>query len=62
MNAKTSVFVNCLEAIIYLLLYNLHNCTFNNLNTGTVNAIQKKFVWLHEMSEQIKGLLLLALL
>ena len=28
MNAKTSVFVICVEAIIFLLLYNLHDCTF----------------------------------
>ena len=28
MNAKVSVFVICVEAIIYLLLYNLHDCTF----------------------------------
>ena len=28
MNAKTSVFVLCVEVIIYLLLYNLHDCTF----------------------------------
>ena len=28
MNVKISVFVTCVEAIIYLLLYNLHNCTF----------------------------------
>ena len=27
MNATVSVFANCLEAIIYLLLFNLHNCT-----------------------------------
>ena len=27
MNAKMSVFVICVEAIIYLLLYNLHECT-----------------------------------
>ena len=26
---KISVFVICVEAIIYLLLYNLHVCTFN---------------------------------
>ena len=35
MNAKISVFVICVEAIIYLLLYNLHECTFKikiNLN------------------------------
>ena len=29
MNAKISVFVICVEAIIYLLLYDLHDCTFN---------------------------------
>ena len=29
MNAKISVIVICVEAIIYLLLYNLHDCTFN---------------------------------
>ena len=29
MNAKISVFVICIEAIMYLLLYNLHDCTFN---------------------------------
>ena len=28
MNAKISVFVICVEAIIYLLLYNLYGCTF----------------------------------
>ena len=30
MNAKISVFVICVEAIIYLLLYHLHDCTFKN--------------------------------
>ena len=29
MNAKTSVLDICFEAIIYLLLYNLYDCTFN---------------------------------
>ena len=28
MNAKISVFVICVELMIYLLLYNLHDCTF----------------------------------
>ena len=28
MNAKISVFIICVEAIIYLLLFNLHDCTF----------------------------------
>ena len=29
MNVKISVFVICVEAIIYLLSYHLHDCTFN---------------------------------
>ena len=29
MNAKISVFAICVEAIVYLLLYNIHYCTFN---------------------------------
>ena len=29
MNVKISVFVICIEVIIYLLLYNLHDCAFN---------------------------------
>ena len=34
MNAKIQVFVICVEAIIYLLLHNLHDhdCTFKRLN------------------------------
>ena len=28
MNVEISVFVICAEAIMYLLLYNLHDCTF----------------------------------
>ena len=28
-NAKISLFVICVKAITYLLLYNLHDCTFN---------------------------------
>ena len=28
---------------------------FNNSNIDAVNAIQKKFVYLHEMGEQIKS-------
>ena len=33
MNAKISVFVICFEGIIYLLLHNLHDCTFKQLLT-----------------------------
>ena len=29
MEAKISVFVICVEVIMYLLLHNLHDCTFN---------------------------------
>ena len=29
MNTKMSLFVICVEMIIYLLLYNLRECTFN---------------------------------
>ena len=51
--------------------YNLYNintclntteCKFSNFNIGTVNAIQKKFVKLYEMDEQIKSSPLLTLL
>ena len=31
MNAKILVFVICVEAIISLMLYNLHDCTFNRI-------------------------------
>ena len=30
MNAKILLFVICVEAITYLSLYNLHDCTFKN--------------------------------
>ena len=38
MNAKTSLFVTCVEAIIYLLLYDLHKCTFN-INMKLISLI-----------------------
>ena len=31
MNAKITVFVICVEAIMYLLLHNLHDCTFKDV-------------------------------
>ena len=40
MNAKVSAFVICVEAIVYLLLYNLHDCIFNRIKffpAGIVN-------------------------
>ena len=33
MNAKISVFVICVETIIYLSLYILHDCTFKDVLT-----------------------------
>ena len=38
MNAKISVFVTCLEVIIYLLLNNLRDCTFKR-STFTIDVI-----------------------
>ena len=35
MNAKISMFFICIEAIVYLLLYNLHDCTFNFIKFET---------------------------
>ena len=40
MNAKVLVFVVCVEAITYLLLYNLHDCTFKSW-FKTFNSKQK---------------------
>ena len=37
-------------------------CKFNNFKIGKVNAIQKEFVWMHEMDKQSKSWLLLTLL
>ena len=34
MNMKIAMLVICVEAIIYLLSYNLHDCTFNNSHFG----------------------------
>ena len=34
MNAKILLFFICVEAIIYLLLYDLHDCTFNDPEEG----------------------------
>ena len=44
MNAKISVLVICVETIIYLLLYNLHGCTFNLRNMNTVTKTYINFI------------------
>ena len=41
MKAKNPVFVIYVEVIIYLLLYNLHNCTFNK--RGNIEAVVSGF-------------------
>ena len=39
---KISVFVICVEAIICLSLYNLHDCTFNKINIAGKSVILGK--------------------
>ena len=47
MNAQFSVFVICVEAIKYLLLYNLIHFTFNvNQNKNDISLHPKTFTWL----------------
>ena len=50
MNANISLFVICVEAIIYLLLYNLHNFIFEKMTfIVSVIAVQaKKTVFLQK--------------
>ena len=47
MNAKISMFVPCVEAAIYVLLYNLHDCTFNNHNHSEIEKTLIVIVKLH---------------
>ena len=44
MNAKTLMFVICVEAYIYLLLYNLHYCTFKLLQSWQRELDKSGFV------------------
>ena len=37
MNAKISVFVICVEATVYLFLYNLHDGTFKGFKKSSQN-------------------------
>ena len=49
MNANISLFVTCVEAIIYLLLYNLHNFIFEKMTFVSVIVVQaKKTVFLQK--------------
>ena len=50
MNVKISVFVICIEAIMYFLLYNLHDCNFNyvKLESSSFNRrliFDRKNIW-----------------
>ena len=36
-NAKISIFIICVEAIIYLLLHNFHDSTFKGFRNGSVS-------------------------
>ena len=40
MNAEISVFIICVAAVMYLLLYNLHDCTFNSASKLLLNCTQ----------------------
>ena len=40
MNVKISLVVNCIDAIRYLLLFNLHDCTFNRELLEKYSTIQ----------------------
>ena len=40
MNAKISAFVICVEAIINLLLYDLHDCTFKKYLRKTQKTVK----------------------
>ena len=42
MNAKISLFVICVEVIIYLLLCNLHDCTFNGYSVKEMDTLRKE--------------------
>ena len=43
-NAKILVFAICVEAIMYLVLHNLHDCTFNCTFTFTLINLKKDLV------------------
>ena len=39
-----NVFVICVGAIIYLLLHDLHDCTFNNINKEGKRILNNKML------------------
>ena len=40
MNAKISLFAICVEAIIYFLSYNMHECNFESLINGKLQFLK----------------------
>ena len=46
MKAKFSVFVMCVEVVIHLLLYNLHDCNFK-LNVNVAEGVNYSSVYLY---------------
>ena len=46
-----------INAIFFGHCLNTTVCKFNNFNIGAVNTIQKKFIPLQKMGEQIRSLL-----
>ena len=48
MTAKISVFVTCVEAITYLLLYNLYDCTcktnFEDKKSFIIKILKSEFI------------------
>ena len=51
MNAKISLLVTCVEAIIYLLLHNLHDFTFNSVSKLTLVDSRQKVTLDYECFE-----------
>ena len=47
MYVKISMFIICAEAIVHLLLYNLHDCTFkwNNSFKEDQEKVPQKTIW-----------------
>ena len=42
MNAKISVIIICVEAIIYFLLYDLYDCTFKRISKMILLLVKRK--------------------
>ena len=53
MNSIISVFVICVEAIIYFLLFNLHDCTFKNFFSKCDQIRRKLRIWLHLLKKSL---------